>query len=124
MSSRQMLLKYINTRYIIFLSLLLPIVSTFSCKPGNSDKDNNVFRMAVSSEPPTLDWNLATDSISIRVIENIMEGLTQFDQDLNPVPAVASGWSVSGDGRTYIFSIRDSVHWSDGRKVTAHDFEY
>src|SRR3989304_3549416 len=123
MSSRQMFLKYLNTRFIIYLSLLLLIVSTFSCKSGNRDKDNNVFRMAVSSEPPTLDWNLATDSISIRVIENIMEGLTQFDQDLKPVPVVASGWSVSGDGRTYIFSIRDSVHWRDGRKVTAHDFK-
>src|SRR3989304_2502533 len=103
MSSRQMFLKYLNTRFIIFLSLLLPVVSTFSCKPGNSDKDNNVFRMAVSSEPPTLDWNLATDSISIRVIENIMEGLTQFDQTLIPVPRGAKGGRGSEDGKTSTF---------------------
>ena len=80
--------------------------------------------MTVSSEPPTLDWSLATDSISIRVIENIMEGLTQFDQDLNPVPMVAKGWKVSEDGKTYTFFLRDSMKWSDGRRVTAHDFEY
>src|SRR4030066_992117 len=113
-----------HIRCLIILSLSLLLARSFACTPVNRDKDANVFRMAVSSEPPTLDWNLATDSISIRVIENIMEGLTQFDQDLKPVPAVASGWSVSGDGRTYIFTIRDSVRWSDGRKVTAHDFEY
>ena len=119
-----MFLKYINTRYVIFLSLLLLIVCALSCKPVNRDKDNNTFRMALSSEPPTLDWNLATDSISIRVIENIMEGLTQFDQDLNPVPAVAKGWKVSDDGRTYIFDLRETVYWSDGKRVTAQDFEY
>src|SRR3989304_10548324 len=118
---------HLNNRHIrclIILSLSLLITCSFACTPVNRDKDNNVFRMAVSSEPPTLDWNLATDSISVRVIENIMEGFTQFDRDRQAVPAVASGWSVSGDGRTYIFSIRDSVHWSDGRKVTAYDFEY
>ncbi len=118
---------HLNNRHIrclIILPLSLLIACSFACTPVNRDKDANVFRMAVSSEPPTLDWNLATDSISIRVIENIMEGLTQFDRDLQAVPAVASGWSVSGDGRTYIFSIRDSVHWSDGKRVTAHDFEY
>src|SRR3972149_9337327 len=104
MSSRQMFFKYLNTRFIIFLCLLLPVVLTFSCTPGNRDKDNNVFRMAVSSEPPTLDWNLATDSISIRVIENIMEGLTQFNRDLQAVPAVASGWGGTGEGRASTFS--------------------
>src|SRR4030067_299764 len=113
MFSRQMFLKYINTRYVIFLSLLLLIVCALSCKPVNRDKDNNTFRMALSSEPPTLDWNLATDSISIRVIENIMEGLTQFDQELNPVPAVAKGWKVSDDGKTYTFFLRDSMKWSE-----------
>lgn len=113
-----------HIRCLIILSFSLLIACSFACTPVNRDKDANVFRMAVSSEPPTLDWSLATDSISIRVIENIMEGLTQFDQDLHVVPAVASGWRVSGDGRTYIFSIRDSVHWSDGKRVTAHDFEY
>src|SRR4030067_3654185 len=118
---------HLNNRHIrclIILSLSLLIACSFACTPVNRDKDANAFRMTVSSEPPTLDWSLATDSISIRVIENIMEGLTQFDQDLNPVPMVAKGWKVSGDGKTYTFTLRDSVKLSDGRRVTAHDFEY
>jgi len=80
--------------------------------------------MAVSSEPPTLDWSLATDSISIRIIDNLMEGLTQFDPELIPRPAVAKGWKVSEDGKTYTFTLRDDVLWSDGKRVTAYDFEY
>lgn len=119
-----MVFKYTNKPYVIFLSLLLMVVWTSSCRSDHRDKDTNVFRMSVSSEPPTLDWNLATDSISIRIIENIMEGLTQFDQGLKPVPAVARGWTITDDGQTYTFVLRDAVYWSDGKKVTAHDFEY
>ncbi len=112
-------------RHFVLLLLLLPLIWLSSCDlQGNHINDLQTFRMAVSSEPPTLDWNLATDSISIRIIENLMEGLTQFDQDLNPVPAVAKGWKVSEDGKTYIFPLHNSISWSDGKRVTAHDFEY
>ena len=83
-----------------------------------------VFRMAISSEPPTLDWSLATDNVSIRIIENLMDGLTEFDADLKPIPAVAEGWLISEDGRRYTFSLRENVYWSDWKPVTAYDFEY
>jgi len=112
----------------LFLLIMLILSSTVSCKNQNDiglNKDGlQTFRMAVSSEPPTLDWNLATDSISIRIIDNIMEGLTQYDDNLNPIPAIAKEWKVSGDGKTYTFFLRDEVYWSDGKKLTAHDFEY
>jgi oligopeptide transport system substrate-binding protein len=84
----------------------------------------SVLRLALSSEPPTLDWSLATDNVSITVIENLMEGLTAFDERLRPKPAVASRWDVSPDGKTYTFHLRDDVYWTDGRRVTAQDFEY
>src|SRR3972149_5587885 len=113
-----------HIRCLIILSISLLIACSFACTPVNRDKDANVFRMAVSSEPPTLDWNLATDSISIRIIDNIMEGLTQYDDNLNPIPAIAKEWKGSGDGKTYTFFLRDEVYWSDGKKLTAHDFEY
>ncbi len=83
-----------------------------------------VFRMNLTAEPPTLDWALATDNVSIRVIENLMEGLTAYDAALRPQPAIAARWTVSGDGRIYTFHLRPDVYWSDGKQVTAHDFEY
>src|SRR4030066_1677490 len=107
----------------VFL-LLSGLLSISSCdKEENRADKNRTFRMTVSSEPPTLDWSLATDSISIRIIENIMEGLTQFDQDLNPVPMVAKGGKESGEGKTYTSTLRDSVKWSEGRGGRAQDFE-
>jgi peptide/nickel transport system substrate-binding protein len=39
-------------------------------------------------------------------------------------PEVASGFAVSGDGRTYTFTIRKGFRFSDGATVTARNFAY
>ncbi|MEO2044844.1 MAG: peptide ABC transporter substrate-binding protein [Nitrospinaceae bacterium] len=80
--------------------------------------------MSIKNEPPTLDWALATDSISFTILTNLMEGLTQYDSELNPRPAIAKKWEYSDDGKTITFFLRNDVYWSDGKPVTAKDFEY
>jgi oligopeptide transport system substrate-binding protein len=102
---------------IILLGIL------FACSDATVGTGRD-FRMAVRAEPPTLDWTLATDSISVILLTNLMEGLTQYDADLNPIPAVAESWEFSEDGHVITFYLRDDVFWSDGRPVTAGDFEY
>ena len=112
-------------KWILFITIAALIVagcSSSALQPGGPSP--SVFRMNLSTEPPTLDWSLATDGVSITVIENLMEGLTQFDDQLRPQPAVAKGWTVSPDGKTYTFHLRKDVSWTDGEPVTAYDFEY
>jgi|SRR5579884_1694800 len=110
----------------IFLSGLffLSIVLFLEKRPAGELDTKSVFRMNITSEPPTLDWSLATDNVSIRVIENLMEGLAEYDDQLRPQPAIAARWDLSPDGRRYLFHLREDVFWSDGKRVTAHDFEY
>jgi oligopeptide transport system substrate-binding protein len=84
----------------------------------------NVFRMPISNEPPTLDWSLATDSVSFDILTNIMEGLTQYDSNMEPIPAIAKRWKISKNGKIITYYLRDDVFWTDGKPVTAHDFEY
>ena len=90
---------------------------------GENDK-TRVFRMTLASEPPTLDWNLATDHVSFTVITNLMEGLTEYDHNLQPQPAISKRWEISPDGKVYTFYLKEDVRWSDGKPVTAQDFEY
>jgi oligopeptide transport system substrate-binding protein len=80
-----------------------------------------VFRMA-ASEPPNLDPQLGTDTVSIMVDNAILEGLVRV-YDGKTLPGMAETWDVSADGLTYTFHLRDA-QWSDGQKVTAKDFEY
>jgi oligopeptide transport system substrate-binding protein len=94
-----------------------------SCSDATVDNGRS-FRMSVKAEPPTLDWTLATDSISVNLLTNLMEGLTQYNADLEPIPAVAKRWEFSEEGRVITFYLRDDVFWSDGKPVSAQDFEY
>jgi len=106
----------------LVLALAVLLFRPAAHTPGESK--SSVFRMTLSNEPPTLDWNLATDSVSFTVLTNLMEGLTEYDEALHPRPAAARSWEVSPDGRLYRFHLRENARWSDGKPVTAGDFEY
>jgi len=96
----------------------------WGCGSPESTDPSRTLRLALSSEPPTLDWSLATDNVSFDVLTNIMEGLTQYDDNLNPIPAIAERWEFSEDGKTVTFYLRDDATWTDGTSVTADQFEY
>ena len=53
-----------------------------------------------------------------------MEGLTRVDLDGKVVEGMATKWETSEDKKTWTFTINDKAYWSNGDKVTAHDFEY
>jgi oligopeptide transport system substrate-binding protein len=82
------------------------------------------FRVNLGTEPPSLDWSLATDHVSFNVIANLMVGLTEFDKNLKPAPVIASGVEFLDGGRKIVFRLRGDVEWTDGKKVRAQDFEY
>ncbi|MDA0692048.1 MAG: peptide ABC transporter substrate-binding protein [Nitrospinae bacterium] len=115
--------KALLTSYLRTFSFII-LLGIISACTDSIDNHGRSFRMAVRAEPPTLDWSLATDSISFNILTNLMEGLTQYNADLEAVPAVAKRWEFSENGRVITFYLRDDVFWSDGKPVTAHDFEY
>ncbi len=77
-----------------------------------------------ATEVQTLDPGLARGQPEHRVTIALFEGLTTYDpKSLEPRPGVAERWDVSPDGKKYVFHLRD-CEWSDGKKVTAHDFVF
>lgn len=81
-----------------------------------------ILRTRSLGEPMTLDWNKAFSVIDAELIKNLMEGLVSLDHDLKLVPALAKGWTISVDGRTYVFDLRRDVKWSDGTALKAQHF--
>jgi oligopeptide transport system substrate-binding protein len=60
-----------------------------------------------------------------RMAYALYEGLARWDPtDFTVVPAVAEAWAVSPDHLTYTFTLRPDARWSNGDRVTAHDFVY
>ncbi|MBM3515766.1 MAG: peptide ABC transporter substrate-binding protein, partial [Alphaproteobacteria bacterium] len=75
-------------------------------------------------EPDSLDPHLTTSGYSGNVIFEMFTGLTTVDPQVNVIPGAAESWTISPDGKTYVFKMREGMVWSDGRPVTAADFEY
>jgi ABC-type oligopeptide transport system substrate-binding subunit/predicted Ser/Thr protein kinase/tetratricopeptide (TPR) repeat protein len=75
-------------------------------------------------EPLTLDPTVAYDLNSTGMIQHLFSGLVELRPEMDIVPDVAYSWEVLEGGRRYVFHLREDVCWSDGRPVTAGDFEY
>ncbi|PWG00036.1 peptide ABC transporter substrate-binding protein [Levilactobacillus bambusae] len=88
----------------------------------NKAKDKTI-NVAEASNLPSMDISKATDVVSGKTLNNTNEGLLKFGKNSSLHPAVAKSWTVSKDGKTYTYKLRQSK-WSNGDPVTAQDFVY
>ncbi|MFT6658172.1 MAG: peptide/nickel transport system substrate-binding protein [Maritalea sp.] len=73
-------------------------------------------------EPPHLDPTAgAAAAIDEVVYANIFEGLTRIDQNGAVQPSLATSWTISDDGMTYIFSLKTGATFHDGTGFDADD---
>ena len=103
------------------------------CLCGCGDDGTGMgFRFPLEAEPKGLDPQTATDPAAVTVIATLFEGLTAINQNGDVVDAAATH-TVSDDGRTYTFTLKESywstlkikgeeAHWNDPILVTADDF--
>ncbi|WP_208559179.1 peptide ABC transporter substrate-binding protein [Marinilactibacillus kalidii] len=91
----------------------------------DSGDEEQVLNLLESAEIPSMDSSNSTDAVSNIVLNNVNEGLYRQgpDNDLQLAMA-AEEPTVSEDGLTYTFKIREDAVWSNGEPVTANDFVY
>ncbi|AMO87023.1 peptide ABC transporter substrate-binding protein [Solibacillus sp. FSL K6-1781] len=110
------------TATALSLSALLAACGGDETKSTSSGDGEKELDLLITSEPPSLHPQLASDTTSGAILENTFEGLTTLVEG-EPVLAAAEDYKVSDDLLTYTFTLRDA-QWSNGEKVTAEDFEY
>jgi peptide/nickel transport system substrate-binding protein/oligopeptide transport system substrate-binding protein len=113
--------------FLFLLLMTIGFVPPFSHDGWAEAKDpvqGGTYRRPLEFMPRTLDPAFATDIYSITIIQQVFEGLVQFDKDLNVIPAIAKSWKISHDGLTYTFTLREGVKFHSGKNVTAQDVVY
>ncbi|OGQ21902.1 MAG: hypothetical protein A3I05_00515 [Deltaproteobacteria bacterium RIFCSPLOWO2_02_FULL_44_10] len=106
------------------LSGLFVALSFLFSAPLFAATSTRVFTFHSGSDPDSLDPHLTSTVDGRNLFLQHFEGLLAFDHRDNSVkPGVAKRWTVSPDGRIYTFYLREAK-WSDGTKITAHDFVY
>lgn len=93
---------------LAFAALLLP---AFPAEPAHRDE----LVIGMSLEPPHLDPTAgAAAAIDEVVYANVFEGLVRIDRNGDVRPGLAESWTISDDGLTYTFYLRDGVRFHDG----------
>ena len=111
---------------------ILFVVSLTACKRYSEDEGLSIFRYNEAAGITSMDPAYARDLANIWACNQIFDGLVKLNDDLGVEPSVARSWEISEDGLTYTFTLRNDVYFhpdeafaeKNGRKVTAHDFEY
>jgi oligopeptide transport system substrate-binding protein len=127
----------LNVKKLLSITVILILTLSSLLTGCNSEKKaetvkteidkNQYLNLTLDSEPKTLDQSKAKDNSSIQILTEINEGLTRIEKSSDGKeiikPAGAQSWQVSEDKLKWTFQLRDN-QWSDGKKVTAKDYEY
>ena len=103
---------------------LLFLTLTPACHKSDEGRLPNCLYMRLNANPTTLDPALVTDVMGGGIAAKLFNGLVRFNENLDIVPDIAGKWSLSADQMTYTFHLRRDVTFSNGKKVTAGDFQY
>lgn len=96
-------------------------------KTPNAAGGGKVLRLAIDTEPKTLDPIGITDTISDGVARKVHNGLVRLQNEggkLVPKPDLAEKFEISDDGKTYTFTLRKGIKFHNGREMKAADAEY
>jgi len=97
------------------------------CREQGQNNPCEVVLMSIG-DASTIDPHDAYDSASGDVIEQVYDTLYRYagDGTGNAIiePRLATGYSMSEDGKTYTFTLRDDVYFSNGDLMEASDVVY
>ena len=103
-------------RMILSVAFALTIPASASAQTLN---------MMKGIDAPHYDAQRTTWGPTSDIVNMFQDTLVALDWDgRTPVPYLAKSWTISEDGRTYTFKLRDDVSFCSGKKFTAEDVVY
>ncbi|WP_162893183.1 ABC transporter substrate-binding protein [Microbacterium halotolerans] len=101
----------------------LALTGCSAAVPADAAPDADaIVDIQVGLEPTSLDISTTSGAaLEMLLMPNVYQGLVDSDGEGGYVPSLASDWSVSDDGLTYAFDIRDDVVFHDGSGMTVDD---
>ncbi|WP_160148879.1 ABC transporter substrate-binding protein [Amycolatopsis alkalitolerans] len=105
---------------------LIPIMAaacsgaTGAAGPVGPPKPGGSLTVAIDTGITGLDPNVAASAQEARVLRQLYDSLVATTPDgTKQVPWLASAWTISPDGKTYTFTLRDGVTFHDGTPFDA-----
>jgi len=83
-----------------------------------------VLHLGNGTEIQSLDPHRGEEVSGSNVQRDVYEGLISEAPNGDLIPGVAESWTISPDGKTYVFNLRHDARWSNADPVTANDFAF
>ncbi len=117
-------MKILIKKFFIILSALNIILYSSACSKDEPHPEDEILTFTLSSDPLTLDPQIADDTSSNMLIVNLFEGLVRMGENGEVKNGIAKSWDISDDGMSYTFHLFEDTKWSNGADVTANDFVF
>ena len=118
-----------KTRKVLALAGVTLLASgvLVACSGGSATKGEQSFAFTYETDPDNLNYLTTGKAATADITSNVIDGLLENDKYGNLIPSMAEDWSVSKDGLTYTYKIRQDAKWytSEGEEyapVKAQDF--
>ena len=127
----------LKRKSILLLTALMLVMSMFLAACGGKEKtsestdgkksassgpkDGGTMIYALDSAPKGLyNINFYQDTVDAQVLDFIQDGLITYDENLKPVPNIAS-WETK-DNKVFKFTFKKGVKWQNGEELTVDDW--
>ena len=100
--------------------LAVPQVNAQQAKPRMGDS----MIVGVVGDPGILNGAISSNFVEKTVSSNVMSMLIRLDRKFAPKADLAKSWTISEDGLTYTFNLRNDVKWHDGKPFTSADVKF
>ena len=117
-------------RFFRFTAAVLAAAFLFSLTGCGGSSSAASFTWFVDTIPTNLDPQVASAASDVIACENLYSGLVRKNSDGEIVPDLAESWTVSPDGKTYTFQLKDGLTYravkgaSTDYAITAEDFVF
>ncbi len=80
--------------------------------------DNDLV-IAIQADATNLDPHVSGNGVSNMITDTMYETLVEFDENYEIVPLLAKSWTMSDDGISYTFELKEGIFFTDGEPFNA-----
>ena len=92
--------------------------------PASAQRSGGTLTLAINSDIRSVEPGINRDANTDTVIQILFEGLVAHRADLGVGPALSDSWTISDDGKTYTFRLREGVTFHNGAPLTSAEVKW
>ena len=106
--------------FLIFIFFFISTTGLLAQEP----RHGGIAYLTQWAEPMTMISVFNSSASPGMISPKMHDGLVAYDFKLNPKPALATSWTISPDGLTYTFNLRQGVLFHDGKPFSSADVKF